>query len=63
MGYLQLTYNEFRNPLLFTELGKDRTKPDYLNVVHGQLTRSIAYGTQHPEQLLGICHFMFADKV
>ncbi len=63
MGYVQLTYNRFHKPLLFTELGKDRTKPDYLNVVEGQLTRSIAYGMQHPEQLLGICHFQFDDKV
>jgi hypothetical protein len=34
-----------------------------LNVVEGQLTRSIAYGMQSPEQLLGICHFQFDDKV
>ena len=63
MGYVELTYNRFHKPLLFTELGHDRTKPDYLNVVEGQLTRSIAYGAQHPEQLLGICHFQFDDKV
>jgi hypothetical protein len=49
--------------LLFTELGHDRTKPNYLSVVEGQLRRSIAYGTQHPEQLKGICHFQFDDKV
>jgi hypothetical protein len=63
MGYVELTYNRFHKPLLFTELGHDRTKPDYLNVVEGQLTRSIAYGAQHPEQLKGICHFQFDDKV
>jgi hypothetical protein len=63
MGYVELTYNRFQKPMLFTELGKDRTKPDYLNVVDGQLTRSIAYGAQHPEQLKGICHFQFDDKV
>lgn len=62
-GYVQLTYDEFQKPLLFTELGKDRTKPNYLDVVEGQLNRSIAYGAQHPEQLLGICHFQFDDKV
>lgn len=63
MGYVLATYNHFRLPLLFTEIGKDRTKPDYLNVVDGQLSGSIAYGAAHPEQLLGICHFQFADKV
>jgi hypothetical protein len=63
MGYVELTYGRFHKPLLFTELGHDRTKPNYLNVVDGQLNRSIAYGTQHPEQLLGICHFQFDDKV
>jgi len=62
-GYVQQTYAEFQKPLLFTELGHDRTKPNYLNVVDGQLKKSIAYGTQHPEQLLGICHFQFDDKV
>jgi hypothetical protein len=62
-GYVQQTYRQFQKPLLFTELGKDRTKPDYLNVVDGQLNRSIAYGAQHPEQLKGICNFQFDDKV
>jgi hypothetical protein len=63
MGYVELTYRRFQKPLLFTEIGKDRTKPNYLNVVDGQLNRSITYGTQHPEQLLGICYFQFDDKV
>jgi hypothetical protein len=62
-GYVELTYREFQKPLLFTELGKDRTKPDYLSVVDGQLNRSIAYGAQHPEQFKGICNFQFDDKV
>jgi len=62
-GYVQLTYDEFHKPLLFTEIGEDRTKPNYLPKVNGQLSESIAYGAAHPEQLLGICHFQFADKV
>ena len=62
-GYVQLTYDEFHKPLLFTEIGLDRTKPNYLAVVNMQLSESIAYGAAHPEQLLGICHFQFADKV
>jgi hypothetical protein len=62
-GYVQLTYDQFHKPLLFTEIGQDRTKRDYLDVVEGQLRESIDYGAAHPEQLLGICHFQFADKV
>jgi len=62
-GYVPLNYDEFKRPLLFTELGHNRTAPDYLTVVDGQLKQSLAYGTQHPEQLLGICHFQFDDKV
>jgi hypothetical protein len=79
-GYVELTYNRFHKPLLFTEIGNSRSRcghtnpethqcdlwvanPNYLEVVEGQLTRSIAYGAQHPEQLKGICYFQFDDKV
>jgi hypothetical protein len=62
-GYVDATYTQFGLPLLFTELGKDRTHSDYLEVVNGQLEGSIAYGAAHPDQLLGICYFQFADKV
>ena len=62
-GYVQLTYKKFKKPLLFTELGHDRTKPNYQNIVNGQLKHSIAYGHKHPDRLMGICHFMFTDKV
>ncbi len=75
-GYVQLTYEMFHKPLLFTELGNARSicshgnpcqlwvpNPNYLEVVDGQLKRSIAYGMRHPEQLLGSCHFQFDDKV
>jgi len=79
MGYVQQTYAEFQKPLLFTEIGRSRNicepdppplktctlkpAPDYLNVIDGQLNGSITYGAQHPEQLKGICHFQFDDKV
>lgn len=62
-GYVQLTYDRFHKPLLFTEIGQNRQVPNYLNAVDGQLSGSIAYGAAHPEQLLGICYFQFADKV
>jgi hypothetical protein len=62
-GYVPLTFNQFQKPLLFTEISQDRTKPDYLGVVDGQLRRSIAYGAMNPTHLLGICFFQFADKV
>jgi hypothetical protein len=74
MGYVRATYKQFGVPLLITELGNSRSRWDrdtrrwvsntgYLEVVNGQLSGSIAYGADHPEQRLGICHFQFADKV
>lgn len=62
-GYLDLAFERYRKPLIFTELGMDRTKPKYLAVVDGQLRGSISYAAQHPERLLGTCFFQFADKV
>jgi hypothetical protein len=66
-GYVDATYAQFGLPLLFTEIGRSRLAPDpphsYLDVVNGQLEGSIAYAAAHPEQLLGICYFQFADKV
>jgi len=62
-GYVDLTWNKFKKPILFTEMGLDRTKPDYLNVVKGQLEGAVTYATAHPNILLGICYFQFVDKV
>lgn len=65
-GYVDLTWEEFgqfKKPLLFTELGHDRTKQNYQTVVAGQLEGSIDYAREHPDRLLGTCFFQFADKV
>lgn len=62
-GYVELTYKQYGRPILFTEIGLDRTKPDYQNFVNGQLAGCIAYAAQHPEILTGMCFFQFADKV
>ena len=62
-GYLDLTYDQFQKPILITEIGQDRTKPDYQSVVDGQLAGAIAYNQQSANKLLGVCFFQFADKV
>jgi hypothetical protein len=62
-GYVPLTYQKFGKPLLFTELGRERTDPTYQDVIIQQLRQSISYGASNPSHLLGVCHFQFADKV
>ncbi|OGP72398.1 MAG: hypothetical protein A2Y80_07285 [Deltaproteobacteria bacterium RBG_13_58_19] len=62
-GYVELTYQQFKKPILFTEIGQDRTKDGYLETVKGQLTGCRTYSQKNPGQLLGTCYFEFADKV
>lgn len=62
-GYVDLTIQRYQKPLLFTELGMDRTQPGYLTTVDGQLKRSLGYAADHSNALLGVCYFQFADKV
>jgi hypothetical protein len=62
-GYVDLTFEQYQKPILFTEIGQDRTKPDYLNIVDGQLAGCMEYGGLHPNRLMGMCFFQFADKV
>jgi Glucanosyltransferase len=62
-GYVDLTYDQFKLPLWFTEIGLDRTKPDHVNVVTAQLEGSINYSKQNPSKLIGCCMFQYADKV
>jgi hypothetical protein len=62
-GYVDLTYEQYQKPILFTEIGHDRTKPDYQSVVDGQLAGCLAYDKQQPGRLMGMCFFQFADKV
>lgn len=62
-GYVDLTYEKYQKPILFTEIGYDRTNSNYQQVVQGQLSESINYAAQNPNKLVGICFFQFADKV
>lgn len=62
-GYVDIAYEKYQKPILFTEIGHDRTKPNYQKIADGQLAGSIEYGTKNPNILLGICFFQFADKV
>ena len=62
-GYVDLTYDQFKLPIWFTEIGLDRTKPDHVNVVTGQLEGCINYSKQNPSKLIGCCMFSYADKV
>lgn len=62
-GYVELTWSHYKLPILFTEIGHDRTKPNYQTVVAGQLDGAFSYAGAHPDRLLGTCFFQFADKV
>ncbi|WDF65961.1 hypothetical protein [Flavobacterium sp. KACC 22763] len=62
-GYVDIAYDKYQKPILFTEIGHDRTKPNYQNIVQGQLSGSINYAANNPNKLIGICFFQFADKV
>jgi hypothetical protein len=62
-GYVDLTFDRFGLPIWFTEIGLDRTKPDHVNVVTGQLQGCINYSKQNPSKLIGCCMFQYADKV
>lgn len=62
-GWVPLTYQKFQKWIIFTEIGVDRTKPNYLDTVKGQLTGCRKYSQSFPTQLGGACYFQFADKV
>lgn len=63
-GWVQLTYEKFGAPILFTEIGYSRSKgANAPTVVREQLLGVVEYQKSHPEQLLGATHFQFDDKV
>lgn len=62
-GYVDLTYDEFKLPIWFTEIGLDRTKGKHVEVVTGQLESCINYSKQNPSKLIGCCMFSYLDKV
>jgi hypothetical protein len=62
-GWVDRTYNQYQFPILFTEIGQDRTKPNYVNVVMDQLQGCLSYIKQNPSKMIGVCMFSYADKV
>ena len=61
--YVELAYNKYKKPLLFTELGYSRFKNGYQQFIQDQLSGYKKYQPKNPEKLLGLCFFQFADKV
>lgn len=63
-GWVPLTYKKFGVPILFTEIGYSRAKPDYTpQFVQDQLQGVLEYQKANPQQVLGAMHFQFDDKV
>ena len=62
-GYVDLAYDKYQKPILFTEIGCNRLQSGYQDVLEGQISGSIAYHSQNPDKLIGMCVFQFADKV
>lgn len=63
-GWVELTYQKFGVPILFTEIGYSRAKPDYTpDYVKNQLQGALEYQKSYPNQLLGAMHFQFDNKV
>ena len=63
-GWVPLTYARYGVPILFTEIGQTRSgNSNVAAYVKEQLTRSLEYQKANPDQLLGVAHFQFDDKV
>ncbi|WP_186757286.1 glycoside hydrolase 5 family protein [Echinicola salinicaeni] len=62
-GYVDITFEKYKKPLLFTEIGMNRKTANFKNTVEGQLKGALEYHEKYPERLLGTCFFQFADKV
>jgi hypothetical protein len=63
-GWVDIAYEKYNLPILFTEIGCSRLeRGDYNNVIAAQLERSYDYQKENPQKLLGTCFFQFCDKV
>jgi hypothetical protein len=61
-GWVDLTYDRYKLPILFCEIGCSRLiRTDYQTVIRDQLERSIQYNDTN--KLLGSCYFQYVDKV
>src|ERR1044072_7923973 len=63
-GWIDLAYERYNLPILITEIGISRLdRRDYMDVIGQQLERSILYGENNPEKLVGVNYFQYCDKV
>ncbi len=63
-GWVDLTYDNYKLPILFCEIGYSRlSSKDYINIIAQQLERSWIYHKTNPLKLLGTCFFQYCDKV
>ncbi len=62
-GWVDRTYNQYKTPILITEIGQDRTRPNYFRVVVNQLEGCVNYIKENPSKMIGVCMFSYADKV
>lgn len=65
-GWVQKTYERYKLPILFTEIGQSRypgSNEQAQAIIKGQLEGTLEYQRAHPEQLLGAIHFQFSNKV
>ncbi|MCC2597483.1 hypothetical protein LKR43_14180 [Pusillimonas sp. MFBS29] len=63
-GWVQLTYERFNRPILFTEIGLSRAESYYTpQFVRDQLQGVISYQQANPAHVLGALHFQFSNKV
>ncbi len=62
-GWVDLAYERYGLPILFTEIGcSSLDRDDYNDVIAKQLERSWEYQKNNPEKLLGTCFFQFCNK-
>jgi hypothetical protein len=63
-GWVDIAYDKYNLPILFTEIGCSRlVRSDYNDVIAAQLERSYIYQKDNSDKLLGVCFFQFCDKV
>ncbi|NYT57348.1 hypothetical protein H0A65_00260 [Alcaligenaceae bacterium] len=63
-GWVQLTYERFNRPILFTEIGLSRAENYYTpQFVKDQLQGVLSYQQANPTHVLGAMHFQFSNKV
>jgi len=63
-GWVQQTWDRYRLPILFTEIGQSRvSSANAADTVRSQLQGVLDHQRAYPDQVLGAIHFQFANKV